>query len=95
MILTGRVWIRATLVATFALSVSFTSFADEVEIPFGIYAEEFKAEVLREGLDLSGSRESKGFVEDRGGSFKVYTYKTASLADLDIIKNAAFKAIRK
>jgi hypothetical protein len=95
MILTGRIWKRAAIVATFVLSVSFNSNADEIEIPFGLYAEDFKAETLKQGLDLSGSRESRGFVEDKGGHFKVYTYRTAKPEELEIIKNVAFKTIRE
>lgn len=90
--LMGRVWTRAALVATFALSMSTHSFADEIEVNFPIYVEKFKVEAKERGLDLY---DVDGFVESKGQRFVVYTYKPVTLEQLETIKTATWKSMRQ
>ena len=72
-----------------------TSFADEIQLPFAVKEKAFIKEMKKNGMDLSRSDKSQGFVEDRGGNFKVFTYKPATLEQLDLIQKIAFKNMRE
>lgn len=86
---TGRgILIGATLIL---LSVG-TSFGDEIQIPFPIRVEPFKAEAKERGLDLY---DQDGFVENRGGEFKVFTYHTVTPEQLELIQELTWKHLRK
>ena len=93
--LMGRVWIRGAALATFALSMSILSFADEIKIPFGVYIDAFKTECKSKGLDLYGTQKSNGFVTDEASNFSVFTYHTATPEQMEIVKEATWKNIRK
>lgn len=90
-----RVWTRVLLLTTFTLSMSLFSYADEIQIPFPVYMDEFKAECKKQGLDLYGNRDSKGFVQDKASNFSVFTYHTATPDELTVIQEATWKTFRK
>ncbi len=77
------------------LSMSSILWADEIQVPFGVYMDEFKSECKLKGLDLEGNKNSQGFVKDEAGKFSVFTYKTATPEQMDIVKDATWKTIRK
>ena len=81
--------------AVLALSMSFTAHADEIQVPFPVYMEKFRAECLKSGLDLQGNDDSKGFVKDEGGKFSVFTYKPCTAEQREIVKQATWKTYRK
>ena len=81
------------LFPVFLFSVS--SFADEIEIPFGVRIEDFKKDCLTQDLDLYDKDNSHGFVENRASRIIVYTYRTATVQQLETIKECAFKNLRK
>lgn len=85
---------RIYMVALFLILSAVSCFADEIQIPFAIYEDDFKQAAISEGIDLSGSRESIGFVQSRGAEFSVFTYKQASPELLEKIKVLAFKHMR-
>lgn len=82
----------AGFIALMALSLASISFADEIHIPIAINIENFKADCLARGLDLN---DKDGFVENKGMSIIVYTYHTASEEQMDLIKDMAFKNVRR
>lgn len=90
--LAGRGVVMAIMAVLFSASLSL---ADEIVIPFGVYMDEFKAECKKNGLDLYGNRDSNGFVTDRAAEFSVFTYKQATVEQLDVVKEATWKTIRK
>ena len=88
----GRIWTRAAIVATFVLSMSFTSYADEVNIPFPIHVKPFIKECKAQGFDLN---DVDGFIENKGGEVIIYTYKPVSIEQLEKFKMLTWKHIRK
>lgn len=88
-------WFRKFLYWLFpAVSLAFVSsvsLADEVIIPYGVYMDEFKSDCKARGLDLENTRTSHGFVDDRAGSFTVFTYETLTPNELDLIKDMSVK----
>ena len=74
------------------LLVAAISWADEVTIPFAIHVEDFKKEVKENGFDLY---DGDGFVENKGGEFKVFTYKPVKFEHLDLFRKIAIKHLRK
>ena len=70
---------------------SSLALADEIQIPYGVYMDEFKAECKLKGLDLENTRASQGFVNDRANEFSVFTYKTATPEQLDLIREVSLK----
>lgn len=82
-------------IAILSMAFPISLFADVVWIPMPTKVGEFK-EIMREkGMDLSGSDNAEGFVEDHGTKIKVVTYGTLSNKQLDDMKDAAFLAARK
>lgn len=67
------------------------SFADEIRIPVSVKVDDFKNECKKSGFDLN---EVDGFVENKGQRFIVYTYKSVTDQQLEIIKDAAWKTKR-
>ena len=70
------------------------TYADIIHIPRATKVKQFVEESRRLGLDLSGSDESDGFVNDRGTEIEIVTYRNMTLEELEIIKESAFKAVR-
>lgn len=68
------------------------SFADEIQIPFAIHVDQFKKDAKEAGFDLY---DGDGFVENKGGRFVVYTYKTISFENLRLLKELTWKNLRK
>jgi len=73
------------------LFITAFAYADAFEIPFSVYPKELQAQFAEEGkkLDLSGNdrtKESWGFIENKGTEFIIYTYKSATIEDLNLIK---------
>lgn len=71
------------------------SFADGVIIPGSIKIEEFKKVMKENGMDLYGDDESDGFIENEGNKIKVVTYKSVTMEQLEMMKETAFKTVRK
>lgn len=88
----GRNWMRAILVATLFLPMSFICFADEIRIPMSIKVDKFKEECLKGGLNLN---DVDGFIENHGMSFKVFSYKNLTTEQLDLIKESTWKSLKK
>lgn len=77
-----------------AMLFSFSAFADEVNIPFAINKTKFLEETKSLGLDLYDNETSDGFIKNEGQKFIVYTYKTITVEQLNIIKDCTFKSLR-
>lgn len=71
------------------------SFADGVVIPVSIKVEAFKKEMKSKGMNLYGGDDADGEIQNYGTSMKVITYKSVTMNQLELIKNAAFKTVRK
>lgn len=71
------------------------SYADGVIIPVSVKVNEFKKEMKLRGMDLSGEDYSDGTIENRGTSIKVITYKPVTIEQMDLMKEVAFKTVRK
>ena len=74
------------------LLITTLSYADEISVPFACYPkkvqEVFALNNLK--LDLSGNDrtpESWGFIENKGTSFTLYSYKTLTKDELKRIEN--------
>ena len=70
--------------------IPLTLLADEFRFPFSPYPKEIQARFAEydKKLDLTGNdrtKESWGFIESKGTSFIIYTYRTATDEELDII----------
>lgn len=89
--LMGRV-IGLTLIA---LSMSHFLYADEIQIPFAVYVDEFKEDAKLQGLDLDGNKKSMGFIKDEGSHFTVFTYRQIPIEKLDKLTALTWKHIRK
>lgn len=68
--------------------------ADEVDIPFGIWPQEFIEEAKEHGLNLEGGRGSDGHVDDKGMRAVICTYAPLDPATLTLITKLSFKHIR-
>ena len=86
---------RGVIASVVALLMGSFCYADEIKIPFSVYMDDFKSECKAQGFDIYGTKESHGFVEDKAGEFIVFTYKRATPEQMDIVKNATWKFIRK
>ena len=84
--------VTRTLVISLAfLALSPYSHADEIHAPFAINVEDFKTDAKAHGFDLYDQKDSQGFVENRGSSFVVYTYRTATPEQLDLVKDLTWR----
>jgi len=70
-------------------------FADEVEVPFSVYAERFQAEAKEKGLNLSCADEADGCIKTNGTFFVVMTYKPLTEKGRELIKELSFKHMRR
>lgn len=86
---TPKIVISLTLLAIFGCSISS---ATEINIPFPVYADQFKVDAKERGFDLY---DGDGFVENKGDNFKVFTYKAVTDEQLEIIKDLTWKNMRK
>lgn len=77
------------------LSLPSISYADGVVIPGSIKVEAFIKDMKEHGMDLSGSDSSDGYVDSLGNSIKVITYKPVALEQMELMKEVAFKNVRK
>lgn len=81
------------ILITLALSLfSFPCFSDELHVPFAIHKEQFIIDAKAEGFDLN---DVDGFIENRGSEVVIYTYKTISKSQMEILKNTTWKNLRK
>ena len=87
--------LKTLLTVAFFFCFMGSSFADEINIPFAINVKAFKKEVKAHGLDLYDKEKSHGFVQNKVSMFTVFTYKQATTEQLEIIKNATWKSLRK
>lgn len=78
-----------------ALAMPAICRADEIIIPFPINQRQMVKELKKQGLDFSDSTKAVGFVKNEGTQTTVYTYRAMNIYELDKIKNAAFKSVRK
>ena len=83
------------LIVVALISLPSISFADGVVIPASIKVEEFKKEMKHKGMDLYGGDDSDGLVENYGNKIKVITYLPVTMEQMDLMKEAAFRNVRK
>lgn len=83
----------AGLIATM-LVMAPLSHADVIWIPMPTKIEKFKEVAKEGGLDLYGTDESDGFVEDNGTRVKVVTYRWVEADELEVLQRAALEARR-
>ena len=81
------------LVAVLA-SFSIVSFADIIEIPYGMNVKQFKKDAKKEGLDFYDKKDSFGFIENHGQEVVIKTYRSATKEDLTIIRRLVQKNVR-
>ena len=65
--------------------------ADEIKVPFSVYPKKLQAKFAEHDrkLDLNGNdrtEDSWGFIENKGTSFVIYTYRSATSEDFKIIR---------
>lgn len=70
------------------------SYADVIWIPMPTKVKMFKKLMKERGLDLSGTDEADGHVEDHGTKIKIVTHRWMEMDELDKIKEAAVLARR-
>ena len=85
-------YLKAALLFVFLASFSLTAMADEIEIPFAIDIPSFKEELLGHGFNLN---DVDGFVENKGMTIVVYTYKNSTVDQRRLIREAAFSNLRE
>lgn len=83
------------MMATAIVFSTSIALADGVIIPGSIKVEEFKKIMLKHGMDLSGGDDADGYVDNKGTSIKVITYAPVSIEQMELMKEAAFKSVRK
>lgn len=69
--------------------------ADGVVIPVSTKVEQFKELMLENGMNLYGGDDADGFIEDYGTKIKIITYKQVTIEQMELMKEAAFKSVRK
>ena len=79
------------VIIVFMLVLSSESYPDELKFPFSVYPRKLQAEFAEydRKLDLNGNdrtEDSWGFVENKGTSFIIYTYHSATKEDFKIIR---------
>lgn len=67
------------------------SSADEVHIGFPVKLQEFKAYTNQRGFNLD---DKDGFIENKGQEIIVYSYRTMTPEQMQIVKDATFKNLR-
>ncbi len=72
------------------LFITTNCFSDEFRIGFSVYPKELQKQFAEQGrkLDLSGNdrtKDSFGFIENKGTSIVIYTYRSATEEDMKLI----------
>ena len=72
------------------LLVTTISVADELQIPFSAWPKEIQIAFAETGrkLDLSGNdrtEDSWGFIENKGSNYTLFTYRSVTKEDFEII----------
>lgn len=70
------------------------SFADEVNIPFGVKMKSFKKSLKSKGLDFDGNDDSLGFIENKGMSLTLFSYRNLTKEELYKIQVSASDTYR-
>ena len=83
---------RFTVLLFSFIFLSCVAYADEIQVGFPINVEEFKSYTKARGFDLD---DKDGFIENKGQNFVVYTYHTVTTEQMEIVKDATFKNLRK
>lgn len=73
----------------------YIAHADEVEIPFAVYIDDFKKAAKEKGFDLYDERDSDGFIKNNGQEFVVCTYRRITQEELGLIQDLVWQNIRK
>ena len=86
---------KTVIIAIIFLFITTFVFSDEIEFPFTCNVtkaqEVFKLNGMK--LDLSGNEktdDSWGYIESRGSKFILYSYKTLTREELQLIENIVF-----
>lgn len=82
----------ATLVVLIGLLMTHLAQADEVRLPFALNIKAFKKDLKQHGLNLY---DVDGFVRNEGTTVKVFSYRQLTIEELTLIKDAAFRNLRK
>jgi hypothetical protein len=84
-----------TFILAFALvGVPSLSYADVLWIPMPTKVEMFKKLMLEKGIDLYGTDDSDGHVENHGTKIKVVTNFETNQEHLDVVLECALQARR-
>ena len=72
------------------LFLTTSVFSDEFQIPFSVYPKQLQAKFKEHNikLDLSGNdrtENSWGFIENRGTSFTIFTYRNITTEEMDVM----------
>lgn len=72
------------------------AYCDEIRVPFSCYPTDLQDDFADKGkkLDLSANDrtpDSWGFIESKGSYFIIYTYKSATSEDFNLITQIVFK----
>lgn len=83
-------FIKFSLIVTILL-LPLACFADEIRYPFSVYPKKVQAKFAEYGikLDLNGNdrtEDSWGFIESKGSSFIIYTYRSATKEDFKLLR---------
>lgn len=70
------------------------SFADVIWIPMATKVDKLKLELKEHGIDLYGTDESDGYVENLGTKIKIVTNRWMEDDEMELIKEAAVNARR-
>lgn len=70
-------------------------YADGVVIPMPTKVEAFKKQMLEKGMNLYGGDEADGEIINNGTSIKVITYKPVTMEQMELMKEIAFKTVRR
>ena len=79
------------MMATAIVFSTSIALADGVIIPGSIRVEEFKKLMNERGMDLSGSDDSDGYVENGGNKIKVISYAPVKMEKMELMKEIAFE----
>ena len=77
-----------------AVGSTTISYADGVIIPASVRVEAFKKQMKENGIDLYGTDDSDGTIENLGTQMKVITYKPVTSQQLELIRIYAIKNAR-
>jgi len=90
----NKVAVALILTIGFVMGATAISYADGIVIPCSIKVSAFIKDMKQHGMDLSGSDDADGEVQNSGTSMKVITYKPVTPEQMDLMKDIAFKNVR-